>query len=178
MRAAGIPHEPGPDGAMTTRDDLLHALQSNNLQAFLRVVRVGEGTADEDGYRRHFGGELFDSFADHPRRAITRTIRVHGKRMPVTSTAAGAYQCIARTWDEMAQRYGLRDFSPINQDIAAAGLVARRGALLDAMEGRLDEAIRKCAKEWASLPGSAYGQPQRTLEQARLTYLAAGGSYA
>jgi len=33
--------------------------------------------------------------------------------------------------------------------------------------GRFDAAVAKCAKEWASLPGSPYGQPVKTLDQAR-----------
>jgi hypothetical protein len=34
-------------------------LREPNVQAFLRVIRAGEGTADDDGYRRQFGGKLF-----------------------------------------------------------------------------------------------------------------------
>src|SRR5687768_5865863 len=87
--------------------------QNANCAAFMHMIRVGEGTADEDGYRRMFGGELFDSFADHPRKAITK--KLGGK--PITSTAAGAPQFLARTWDECAKALGLADFSPVNQDI-------------------------------------------------------------
>ena len=47
------------------------ALGSQSLRAFLAVIRAGEGTSDPDGYRRHYGGTLFDSFADHPCKAIT-----------------------------------------------------------------------------------------------------------
>jgi len=43
------------------------ALRSKNVLAFLRAIRLGEGTLDADGYRRIVGGELFGSFADHPR---------------------------------------------------------------------------------------------------------------
>jgi muramidase (phage lysozyme) len=159
-----------------TRDDLLYALQHNNVLAFLAVIRAGEGTDDDVGYRRHFGGTLFDSFADHPRVRITR--KVKGLKDPITSTAAGAYQFLSRTWDEMAEQYGLKDFSPINQDCAAVGLIARRGALRDVIAGRFDEAIRRTCKEWASLPGSPYGQPVRTHRQALAVYTAHGGTLA
>ena len=37
-------------------------LDDGNVKAFLAVIRAGEGTPDQDGYRRHFGGRLFDSF--------------------------------------------------------------------------------------------------------------------
>jgi hypothetical protein len=72
-----------------------------------------------------FGGGLFDSFADHPRQAITRSLG--GK--PITSTASGAYQFLSRTWDGLVKQYGFTDFSPKNQDLGAVALVAGRGAL-------------------------------------------------
>lgn len=149
------------------REQCATALLSTNLRAFLDVIRAGEGTADADGYRRHYGGRLFDGYADHPRVAI--------KAGQWTSTAAGAYQFLSRTWDEAAKALALPDFSPASQDLAAVFLIRRRGALADAMAGRLDKAIAGCAKEWASLPGSPYGQPTRTREQAHATYAAAGG---
>jgi muramidase (phage lysozyme) len=77
----------------------------------------------------------------------------------ITSTAAGAYQFLARTWDEVAAALELPDFSPQSQDVAALWLIRRRGALADLREGRFDDFVAKCAKEWASLPGSPYGQP-------------------
>lgn len=139
-----------------------------NVAAFLRVIRAGESSQDESAYRVMFGGSRFDSFADHPR--ITNTASGY------TSTAAGAYQFLSKTWDECAKALSLPDFSPESQDLAAVYLIKRRGALDDAIAGRLDDAIKKCAKEWASLPGSPYGQPTRTLDQARATYLEYGGS--
>lgn len=148
------------------------ALTDPNVQAFLKMIRVGEGTTDEDGYRRHFGGELFESFADHPRRVVTKRL---GTRM-LSSTAAGAYQFLRDTWDGVAAALKLRDFSPRNQDIAAVYLVARRGALEDVIAGRVRIAIEKCAKEWASLPGSPYGQPTKTLTQALDLYAGYGGT--
>ena len=143
------------------------ALADTNLRAFLAVIRAGEGTADGDGYRRCYGGSLFDSFADHPRRTITA-----GRW---TSTAAGAYQFLARTWDGLVKQYAFPDFSPASQDAGAVALIAGRKALDDVLAGRIQAAIRKCNLEWASLPGSPYGQPTRTLAQALATYAAAGG---
>lgn len=150
-----------------TRDELRAALAERNVIAFLAVIRAGEGTSDPDGYRRHFGGDLFDSFADHPRRAVTAG--------GYTSTAAGCYQFLARTWDSLVAQYGFPDFSPACQDEGAVALIAGRGALPAVRAGRLAEAIRLCNREWASLPGSPYGQPTRTMVQAVKTYTAAGG---
>lgn len=141
---------------------------SANLRAFLAVIRAGEGTSDVDGYRRHYGGRLFDGFADHPRVSISAGAW--------TSTAAGAYQFLSRTWDECRDALGLDDFSPASQDLAAVFLIRRRGALPDVLAGRLPEAIAKCNREWASLPGSPYGQPTRTLQQATDVYLKSGGN--
>ncbi len=97
--------------------------------------------------------------ADHPRKPITRRLGGH----ELTSTAAGAYQFLARTWDECAAACGLKDFSPASQDTAALFLIDRREALGDVLAGDWPAAIGKCNKEWASLPGSPYGQPTRPL---------------
>lgn len=153
---------------------LLHHLQHPNVQAFLRMLRHGEGTAGVDGYRTQFGGGLFDSFADHPRRAITRKLG----GTPITSTAAGAYQFLARTWDGLVKQYGFADFTPANQDLGAVALIHGRKALQDVIAGRFEDAVRKCNREWASLPGSPYGQPVVTMARARQEYEAHGGSYA
>lgn len=145
-------------------DDLV---QNPQVQAMLRVIRRGEGTADEAGYRRHFGGRLFNSFADHPRVKITAG--------GYTSTAAGAYQFLASTWDETARIMGLSDFSPANQDRGAVGRIVYRRALDDVLAGRFEVAIKKLGKEWASLPGSPYGQPVIGLQTALNTFLQHGG---
>lgn len=142
-------------------------LNNSNVQALLRVIRTAEGTADPEGYRRLFGGRLFDSYADHPR----VTVRASG----YTSTAAGAYQFLASSWDETKRLMKLPDFSPRSQDLAALGRLAARGALEDAKAGRFDVAIRKIAREWASLPGSPYGQPTISWDRARTLYASAGG---
>jgi len=147
-------------------------LKNQNVQAFLRVIRRGEGTSDQDGYRRHFGGELFTSYADHPRKVITKTFA--GRKL--SSSAAGAYQFLTSTWDETARIMGLKDFTPASQDLGAVGRIAARGALDDVKAGRFDLAIKKVAKEWASMPGSPYGQPVISLATARNVYTSAGGA--
>lgn len=147
-------------------------LQNPNVAAFLRVIRTGEGTADAGGYSRIFGGSSFDGFADHPRRTICKTLRSGGR---LCSSAAGAYQFLSSTWDETARIMGLSDFSPASQDLGALGRIAARGALDDVIAGRLELALSKTAREWASLPGSPYGQPTISLDRARTVYAAAGG---
>lgn len=157
-----------------TRQEISEALANPNLAAFLRVIRAGEGTSEPNGYLTMFGGEFAVSFADHPRRAITKTLGGE----PITSTAAGAYQFLASTWDGLVKQYGFHDFSPPCQDQGAAALIAGRGALDDVLAGRFESAIKKCNREWASLPGSPYGQPTLTMARAKTIYAAAGGSFA
>lgn len=139
-----------------------------NVQAMLRVIRAGEGTSDAAGYSRMFGGKQFSGFADHPR----VTVKASG----YTSTAAGAYQALASTWDETKRIMGLTDFSPANQDLFAVGRIAARGALDDVVAGRFDMAIKKIAREWASLPGSPYGQPTISIDRARALFASNGGA--
>lgn len=151
--------------------DLLEFSSNPNVRAFLKMLRHGEGTSSDDGYRVIFGGERFSSFADHPRKKVTKPM---GKQT-LTSSAAGAYQFLERTWDGLVKQYGFKDFSPGNQDLGAIALIAGRGALQDVIAGRFETAVRKCNKEWASLPASPYGQPTVTMSKARALYLQYGG---
>lgn len=149
------------------RDQLLAVAAEPNIAAFLRVVRACEGTATDDGYRTMFGYEKFTSFADHPRKLIVKG----GYR----TTAAGAYQFIIDTWDEVRVKYNLPDFSPESQDAGAVGLLIRRDAIEPLRAGNLDLAVDRCNEEWASLPGSPYGQPMRDMAFVRKVYAMFGG---
>ncbi|KGD11662.1 lysozyme [Burkholderia pseudomallei] len=142
-----------------------------NREAFLTMIRVSEGTAATEGYRTLFGGELFSGFTDHPRRIVTRTM--NGRS--ISSSAAGAYQFLKRTWDEIAMRLDLPDFSPKSQDAAALELIRAAGALGDVDAGQFALAVHKVRRIWASLPGAGYGQPEQNLEQLQAAYQAAGG---
>lgn len=160
-----------------TRDDLWLALDNPNVGAFLRAIRLGEGTSDPDGYRRIVGGELVDDLSRHPFDGTGRA-PVFIPRYQVYSTASGAYQIILRTWKEMERQYDLPDFEPDSQDLAAVGLIVRRGALERVAMGYIEEAIRLCAKEWASLPGAGYGQREESLERVLAEYVEQGGKLA
>ncbi len=145
-------------------------LNHPQIQAFLRVIRRGEGTADNGGYNRLFGGGTFDSFDWHPNILV--------KKGAWTSTAAGAYQFLKSTWDETARLMDLTDFSPISQDLGALGRLAYRGAINDILAGNFELALQKTGKEWASLPGSPYGQPTISFETALNTFQINGGIIA
>lgn len=155
-------------------EPLRAAASDKNVIAFLRMLRYGEGTIDDMGYSRMFGGQHFAGFTDHPRKANTRML---GGR-PLTSTAAGAYQFLSSTWANLVKQYGFPDFTPEYQDLGAIALIKGRKALDDVIAGRFETAVTKCAKEWASLPGSPYGQPVVTMAKAKQIYEAAGGVYS
>jgi muramidase (phage lysozyme) len=154
----------------TLLERLRASLSKKNVTAFMLVIRKGEGTFGAEGYRTLVGGGLFDSFDDHPRQVVT----INSRGRQIKSSAAGAYQILERTWNSL-KPLGLPDFSPASQDLACVALINRRDALDDVIAGRFEAAIRKCNKEWASLPGSPYGQPTTTMERALAIYRSCGG---
>ena len=154
-------------------------IEQDNMAAFLWMLRCCEGTSADDGYRIIVGGQRFSitdpnartyQWRDHPRIYVSSTIR--GRRN--TSSAAGAYQFLARTWDEQKRILGLADFSPTNQDKAALNLIKRQGALDYVKVGNLSMAVRRVSNIWASLPGSRYGQGGKSIAEVE-TYFRQGG---
>lgn len=146
--------------------------QGCNLAAFMRAIRVGEGTLGPDGYRTIVGGSLFDDYSDHPR------VKIWIPRINDYSTAAGAYQIIQRTWNGVQAKLGLPDFSPASQERACVELIRQRGGLRLAQNGQFAAAVDKCKKEWASLPGAGYGQREESLARLQAEYINAGGVLA
>ena len=144
----------------------------NNEKAFLDMLAYSEGTSGPNGYRTFFGGSLFESYADHPRRFFEFTDKA-GRRLK--TSAAGRYQFLSRTWDELKTKLDLPDFGPESQDAAALELIRQRGATNDVRAGRVSTAVKKCAPTWASLPGAGYSQPERKLDSLLTAYTNAGG---
>jgi muramidase (phage lysozyme) len=180
---------PLSDIQMTLTQDQIAA---GNEQAFLKTIRFAEGTAGPNGYRTLFGGDLFDSFADHPRIAkqFKSTDKKTGKVSWLWTSAAGAYQFMCAsplpgggstqvdTWGELKRKLRLKDFSPASQDVAALELVRQAGALADVRAGRFAAAVDKCRGTWASLPGAGYNQPEKSLPQLVAVFRNAGGVVA
>lgn len=154
---------------MTTLEQLRSYATNANVAAFLRVIRAGESGQGVDAYRTMYGGGLFNVEAGwrHPNTKVTAG--------GYTSTAAGAYQFLARTWEALSARYGFADFSPGNQDLGAIALIVGRGAIADVLNGDLVAALPKCGREWASLPGSPYGQPTITPARCEAVFRQYGG---
>ncbi|NCG17151.1 MAG: endolysin [Synechococcales cyanobacterium H12SWP_bin.12] len=130
-------------------------------RALLNTIRFAEGTwkdGQDLGYRTLYGGGQFEDLSKHPERVVVKRY---------VSAAAGAYQFLPTTWQEVSGRLDLPSFSPEHQDQAALHLVKRRGALNEVdQKGLTAEAMNSLAPEWASFPThsgrSAYGQPVKS----------------
>lgn len=142
---------------MATRQELEKALSNPNVRKMLDVIANAEGV--KHGYNTIFGNERSDDLKAHPnvKKEFTQT---DGKKN--STTAAGRYQFLKGTWDKVSKKYGLTDFSPENQDLAAVALILGRGALGDVIKGDFTKAVGKLGSEWASLPSSNYAQPKKS----------------
>ena len=145
---------------MSERQQLEKLLNDPNARKMLDLIANAEGV--KHGYNTGFGNERIASLGAHPnvRKEFTQT---DGKKN--VTTAAGRYQFLKSTWDGLAKRYGLKDFSPRNQDIAALALMAQKGAIKNVMSGDFEGAVNKLGGTWASLPSSPYAQPKKTMAQ-------------
>ena len=139
-------------------------------RAMLNTIAYTEGTAGscgQDGYNTGYAFHCFSSCARHPGIAWTAG--------GYTSTAAGRYQFLSRTWNAL----GYSSFSPHNQDLGGAKLISKRGVTLPSTRAltatEFSNAMKKLSYEWASLPFSPYGQPTVSLSRARSKYCSFAG---
>ena len=149
-----------------------------NVVAFLDMLAWSEGTDNgkqptkDHGYDVVVGGTLFTGYADHPR------VLVPLPRLKISSTAAGRYQLLSRYFDAYKKQLGLKDFSPLSQDLIALQQIRERRALDLIKQGRIEAAIKAVRNIWASLPGAGYGQHERMLADLLRAYQQAGGVVA
>jgi muramidase (phage lysozyme) len=148
-----------------------------NLKAFLDAIAYSEIgpkllAKSDNGYNVLVGGELFQGYADHPRKLVDLP------RLGIKSTAAGRYQLLARFFDAYKRQLGLRDFSPASQDAIALQQIRERKALADIETGNFAAAVDKCRNIWASLPGAGYGQRESSLDALTAAYVRSGGRLA
>lgn len=159
---------------------------SENLNAFLDTItfsELGAGliTPETDyGYKVIVGSTpkhpiLMTTYADHPRREIWQ------ERIQDYSTAAGAYQILARFFDAYKTQLSLPDFSPVSQDRIAIQLIRECHALSWVEAGYIAQALYACSSRWASLPRhsgdehGAYGQGANHIEGLLSVYRSFGG---
>ena len=157
---------------------------SRNALAFLDMLAWGEGTGTSpatamDGYDVIVTGidrkpEVFKDFSDHPFARGRKSKVINSKGL--TSNASGRYQQMLKDWPHYRALLKLPDFSPISQDLLALQHVRECRALPDVHAGRIETAIKKCRKIWASLPGAGYGQREHRLEDLIKQFRLAGGT--
>jgi muramidase (phage lysozyme)/plastocyanin len=133
------------------------------VRAFMRMIRVGEGTEDEAGYTRIVGGS---TFADHGKDMSSHPkvyIKAHD------STAAGAYQITKTNWNDdpfvkWRNKNNIHDFNAVSQDKYCFYLLKEKKKAIELIKsGDIKGAINKAKGEWASLPGAGYGQREEKL---------------
>jgi len=152
---------------------LLESWQQQNpglFRGLQQALSRAEGTwrGNAPGYNILFGGGQFNDYSRHP----DKVIKSPGG---YASAAAGAYQFMPGTYQEVARQLGLKDFSPESQDLAMLYKVRQRlmpvgGLAALTKEGTLSPALQDyLAPEWASIPtaegGSFYGQPVKRSSQ-------------
>jgi murein DD-endopeptidase MepM/ murein hydrolase activator NlpD len=89
------------------------------VRAFMRMLRVKEGTQGDSGYEKVVGGKSFikdygKDWSTHP------DISIYIERIGSSSDAAGAYQFMGTTYNEIknkySDRYNITDFGKESQD--------------------------------------------------------------
>ena len=158
-----------------TRDEYLALRErSPNLRACLRVIREGESYQDDRGYFVRYGGhkqapKFFDDLSKHPR---IFELTKDGRK----SSAAGAYQITATTYDDFAPRIGVTAFERDDQDALAIAIMHEENALDDALQGRLGAWVAKLGGRWSSLPSNTDGQPTIAMAEAAAVFAKYGGA--
>jgi len=108
--------------------------------------------SESPGYDVIFGGSKFKDFSKHPEKDVKIPWRPG-----LTSNAAGRYQFLSTTYNPIAKKLGLKDFTPDSQDRAAWDLASTTYG----DEQKLRQALRKdpvgvasrLSGQWTSLPG-------------------------
>jgi muramidase (phage lysozyme) len=128
-----------------------------------------------------FGGGKFSDFSTHPyagwrvdtapigngeltRKGVEPAVITVGVNAGKRSSAAGRYQFVLKTWIRLARQINNYDFSMETQDKLAYRLCVNIGAIELYAAGDLPGAIRKCATQWTSLPGSGTGESSVSMQ--------------
>lgn len=130
-------------------------VQLNNARDYLNMLASSEGTASrgDRGYNVMFRGDLVNDYSRHPN-IVHTYIDKNGKQGK--STAAGRYQFLNSTYENMAKKLGIKDFSPESQDKVAIALMLEKG--VDFNDGAdFGTNLRKINNVWTSLAGSTLG---------------------
>jgi muramidase (phage lysozyme) len=156
------------------------------IRAFMRMLRIGEGTEKEKGYTTQYSGTQFTDMTKHPENVITAG--------NYSSSAAGAYQIMRYTWwwlggekltddnkkagvyeeyHDYIKKYSIPDFTQESQDKLCVIILKhkRPGSLVLITNNQIKESLEQYGSyEWASLPPGRYGQPTQNMDVALAKY--------
>lgn len=163
------------EGREKILSELESLLKDARIQALLDTIGKGEGTFDpktgQRDYGKRFGGSHFDLSTGAGAFNVVRSGRY-------ASSATGFGQFLGKTWRGLERTLGPLDIrNPHDQELAMVELMRQRGMIAPLMQGDIAGAIRRGGREWASLPGSPYGQPTQTMSGALSVYNSRLGAY-
>lgn len=137
------------------------------IKAFLDTIAWAEGTGAN--YHMQFTGQISSAIDEHPEQINCSDA--------LCSDAAGRYQFLSTTWQPVADRLGLKDFSAESQDKAAIQLLKDSGAYEKILSGDLEGAFCAAGPTWASFPCNDYSQPQKSKAELLKVYQEALNKY-
>lgn len=140
------------------------ALQGGDphIRALMRTISASESNVSRP-YSVMYGGEYVEDLSRHPDRCVTI---VNGPNLGNCTTAAGRYQFLTTTWENMARRYHPHpsqflfwdsySFEPEYQDAVVYAWLRDSDAwgadISDLLrQGRLDEVLQLLSGTWTSL---------------------------
>jgi len=136
--------------------EVTDAVKDPNVRSFLDVLAKHESGG---AYNVVVGGGTFSDYSKHPER--------YNKELD--SDAAGRYQFISTTYKPIAQRLGLKDFSPRSQDLAAVQYLKDLGVLDEVQSGdpkKVQSAIdRLKGSKWTGLQKYGPGEGVKYFQQ-------------
>ena len=145
-------------------------LKDQKFSDFRDLIAASEGGTynrlfgfDNQGRPRYFSD--FSKFPDSPAK-YQKADGTIGE-----SNDAGRYQINIKTYNRLAKRLGITDFSPRSQDIIANALILENSKASKALQdGDIGAAISAMNKVWVSLPGGPSGVGHRSMQFLQNTY--------
>lgn len=139
-------------------------LKDQKFSDFRDLIAASEGGTynrlfgfDNQGRPRYFSD--FSKFPDSPAK-YQKADGTIGE-----SNDAGRYQININTYNRLAKRLGITDFSPRSQDIIANALILENSKASKALQdGDIGAAVSAMNKVWVSLPGGPNGVGHRSMQ--------------
>ena len=139
-------------------------LKDQKFSDFRDLIAASEGGTynrlfgfDNQGRPRYFSD--FSKFPDSPAK-YQKADGTIGE-----SNDAGRYQINIKTYNRLAKRLGITDFSPRSQDIIANALILENSKASKALQdGDIGAAVSALNKVWLSLPGGPNGVGHRSMQ--------------